>query len=256
MTAREKLKLDHPDWTEEKFDFIFEHHCPDIYGYFKSDISWCQDSRCKECWDQEIPDDVMEAVVEDLKNGVMMTHSLPKIVCISGKAQHGKDTTATTLKNILSGRGHRVLIAHYGDLVKYICKTFFDWDGNKDEAGRAILQRVGTDEIRAQRPSYWVDFLIGIIQMFPDEWDYVLIPDCRFPNEIDSFKAAGFDVTHVRVIRIPFVSPLTPEQQMHQSETALDGVRADVYVLNSSNLFDLNEKIVDEVIPIICKEEE
>lgn len=202
----------------------------------------------------EVSDDVMETVVEDLKSGVMMTHSLPKIVCISGKAQHGKDTTATTLKEILERRGNEVLIAHYGDLVKYICKTFFDWDGNKDEAGRAILQRVGTDEIRAQRPSYWVDFLIGIIQMFPDEWDYVLIPDCRFPNEIDSFKAAGFDVTHVRVIRVPFISPLTPEQQMHQSETALDGVRADVYILNSGDLFDLDGKLINELIPLICKE--
>lgn len=48
-----------------------------------------------------------------------------KIVCISGKAQHGKDTTAKLLEEILEAQGNRVLIVHYGDLVKYVCKTFF-----------------------------------------------------------------------------------------------------------------------------------
>ena len=46
-----------------------------------------------------------------------------KIVCISGKAQHGKDTTAKLLEEILEAQGNRVLIAHYGDLVKYVCRT-------------------------------------------------------------------------------------------------------------------------------------
>lgn len=50
-----------------------------------------------------------------------------KVICISGKAQNGKDTTAGFMKEILEARGNRVLIAHFGDLVKYICKTFFDW---------------------------------------------------------------------------------------------------------------------------------
>ena len=43
-----------------------------------------------------------------------------KIVCISGKAQHGKDTTAKLLEEILEAQGNRVLIAHYGDLVEDI----------------------------------------------------------------------------------------------------------------------------------------
>lgn len=48
-----------------------------------------------------------------------------KVICISGKAQHGKDTSANLLKMMLEADGYKVLIAHYGDLVKYICKTFF-----------------------------------------------------------------------------------------------------------------------------------
>ena len=114
-----------------------------------------------------------------------------KVICISGKAQNGKDTTASFMKQALEDKGQRVLIAHFGDLVKYICKTFFGWDGQKDERGRTLLQYVGTDKIRAVSPDYWVDFIVNILTIFKDEWDYVLIPDCRFPNEYEIFLHYG-----------------------------------------------------------------
>lgn len=196
--------------------------------------------------------DRLKELRELIKND---THT-PKVICISGKAQNGKDTSAGILKDILVKCGYRVLITHYGDLVKYVCKTFFDWDGEKDEAGRSLLQFVGTDRVRAKRPDYWVDFVVSIVQMFPDQWDYVIIPDSRFPNEIDIFKEAGFDVTHARVIRAPFVSPLTLEQQMHISETALDGVRADVYIPNFGSLEDLAQEIDDKLVSRLVKKEE
>lgn len=166
-----------------------------------------------------------------------------KVICISGKAQHGKDTTAGILKEVLEADGNSVLVAHYGDLVKYVCRTFFAWNGEKDEYGRSLLQRVGTDIVRNQRPDYWVNFITDMLELFPDEWDYVLIPDSRFPNEIDHLKNAGFDVVHVRVRRDNFISPLTPEQQQHPSETALDMVEPDNFILNDGTLNDLKKEI-------------
>lgn len=172
-----------------------------------------------------------------------------KVICISGKAQHGKDTSALMVKEMLDDDGYKVLIAHYGDLVKYICKTFFQWNGEKDEAGRSLLQRIGTDVIRNQEPDYWVSFVAEILKFFDGEWDYVLIPDCRFPNEVEYLKEQGFDVTHMRVIRDNFDSPLTKEQQEHPSETALDDVIPDYYVRNSGTLDalrnDLEQFVVD-----------
>ena len=153
------------------------------------------------------------------------------------------------VKEMLDDDGYKVLIAHYGDLVKYICKTFFQWNGEKDEAGRSLLQRIGTDVIRNQEPDYWVSFVAEILKFFDGEWDYVLIPDCRFPNEVEYLKEQGFDVTHMRVIRDNFDSPLTKEQQEHPSETALDDVIPDYYVRNSGTLDalrnDLEQFVVD-----------
>lgn len=168
----------------------------------------------------------------------------PKVICISGKAQHGKDTTAQFIKEYLEEHGKSVLVMHYSDLLKFIVRTYFGWNGEKDEDGRALLQYVGTDVIRRQSPDYWTDFAVGLVRMFPDEWDYVILADCRFPNEVECFKNSEFDTCHVRVIRAPFASPLTPEQQLHTSETALDAIGADRYLLNTGTLEEYKQTVV------------
>lgn len=166
-----------------------------------------------------------------------------KVILISGKAQNGKDTTASILKQTLVDNGDKVLITHYADLLKYICTNYFGWDGKKDDKGRQMLQYVGTDVIRKQNPTLWVDFVAMILKYFKGNWDYVIIPDCRFPNEITRMIEAGFDTIHLRVHRPNFESPLTQEQQNHPSETALDDFDADVYIENDSTLTDLKYKI-------------
>ena len=170
-----------------------------------------------------------------------------KIINISGKAQHGKDTAALILKDKLELKNKKILIAHFADLVKYISKQFFNWNGIKDEKGRTILQRIGTDVVRTRKPNYWVDFIKGFLEMFQDEWDYVIIPDCRFRNEIEVFKQDGWSNVTVRVIRENFVSNLATEQLNHPSETALDDFKFDYYIFNSGDMNYL-EKEVDNFI--------
>lgn len=173
-----------------------------------------------------------------------------QIIAISGKAQHGKDTTANYMRDALEADGYRVLVAHYADLLKFICKQYFGWDGQKDEKGRRILQYVGTDVVRTKKPNYWVNFIKSLLELFPEQWDYVIIPDCRFPNEIDELRNAGFQTIHMRVKRTNFESQLTPEQQSHPSETALDDRTPDYYIYNCSTLDDLQEAIFDWVCMI------
>lgn len=168
---------------------------------------------------------------------------MKKVICISAKAQHGKDTTATILKSALEGRGNKVLIFHYADLLKYLCREYFGWNGEKDDTGRTLLQHVGTDIVRAKDPNYWVNFAVSFLKMFEDEWDYVLIPDCRFPNEVNTMQT-HFDTLHIRVIRPNFKSPLSEEQQNHPSETALDNYMYDEVLWNDNTVENLSQRIM------------
>ena len=150
-----------------------------------------------------------------------------KVILISGKAQHGKDTLAGMLKNHLEDKSYRVLIAHYGDLVKYVC----------------------TDVVRKQNENFWAGFIKDILTMFSHEWDYVLIPDTRFVNEVECFDG-DIDSSPVRIYRPDYDSGLTPQQLSHPSETALDDYEYDYYVVNDGSLQDL-EKKVPEILKAI-----
>ena len=164
------------------------------------------------------------------------------VVTLSGKAESGKDTTADTLKYRLEDMGYSVLICHYADLLKFICTQYFDWDGKKNPEGRSLLQKVGTDAIRTKEPEYWVNFIKDMLRFFPNEWDFVLIPDCRFPNEIDSMKK-DFETVSVHVTRPNYENHLTEEQRKHPSETALDEFKFDYELINPGSLGGLTTEI-------------
>lgn len=176
-----------------------------------------------------------------------------KVILISGKAQSGKDTAASLMRKKLESDNHRVLIAHYADLLKFICRNYFGWDGIKDEKGRRVLQYVGTDVIRKDNPSLWVDFAAQMLKYSNGNWDYVIIPDCRFPNELSGMIQHGFDTVYLRIVRDNFDSPLTEEQQKHSSETALDDYKPDYCIHNNGTLEDL-EKMINKWIKEILYE--
>ena len=165
------------------------------------------------------------------------------MLLVSGKAEHGKDEFAKIAKKYLELSNQRVLIAHYGDLVKYTCATFFGWDGQKNEAGRTLLQEVGTDKIREQYPDFWVDYIGKLLRVFHDQWDFAIIPDTRFPNEIECLNKYGLNIETVRISRYGHKSKLTDEQLNHPSETSLDNYPFDCVIDNSGSYDDFVKSV-------------
>lgn len=165
-----------------------------------------------------------------------------KVICISAKARHGKDTAAEIMKEYLEMQGKEVLITHFADLLKYLCKSLFGWDGNKDERGRTLLQYIGTDVVGKKNPAYWAQFVSNVLCMFENEWDYVLIPDCRYPVEIETMRQI-FDTTIVRVERPNFDNGLTEAQKNHPSEVDMDNYPFDYKILNNGTLEELKQEI-------------
>jgi len=125
---------------------------------------------------------------------------MAEIICISAadKARADKESVAKLLKEELKKENKRVLIARFADPIKHICRDWFGWNGLMDDVGRSFLRYVGTEIVRARRPDFWVDFMVGLLSMLGSEWDYVIIPDCRQPNELD-MERYGFQPRHIRV---------------------------------------------------------
>lgn len=156
-----------------------------------------------------------------------------KYICITGKARSGKDTVAQFLKEGLERRGKKVLVVHFADYLKFLCRTYLGWNGEKDEAGRHLLQTVGTELVRGQRPSFWVTALTDAVTLLNkrEHWDFVIVADCRFPNEVISDRL-------VRVIRYGD-NGLTEGAKQHVSENAMDDVEAWHTIFNTSTLDQL-----------------
>jgi len=118
-----------------------------------------------------------------------------------------------------------VKIYHFADYLKKMSMDLFDLtpqqvygtDEDKNtmtpygKTSREFLQYLGTDVMRKIKDTVWVDYTIKSINL--EGTEIALIPDVRFPNEVNAIHAAGGIV--VRLTRDVHNSD-------HLCETALD----------------------------------
>ena len=162
------------------------------------------------------------------------------IIGIAGKAGSGKTTLANFLKTEFENRQRKACIINYGDLVKFIAKEYFNWSGEKDEIGRSLLQKVGTEYGRNKTDeNIWTDIVIKCSGVLENEYNVIIVADCRFPNEIERWEKLGKEMISIKIIRGEYENNLTQEQKAHASETALDSYLNFTYTVE--NLGGLNE---------------
>lgn len=173
-----------------------------------------------------------------------------KIIAISGKAGNGKDLLADMLEKEIDGK---VLRLAFGDYLKYLLGKIYNWDGVKDEYGRGLLQETG-DKIKEYDQDFFVKIVSDIINIFGCEYDYVIITDCRYKNEMNLRNLVNCDFITVRVSYINGDNVendimYNEKQREHDSEKDLDDFKFDIYV-KSKNEFELREQ-VNDIVKII-----
>ena len=118
-----------------------------------------------------------------------------------------------------------VKIYHFADYLKRMCVDLFDLtadqvygsdeDKNTDTpygmTAREFLQYLGTDVMRNIKDTIWVDVTIKTI--LSEQSEVAIIPDVRFPNEVEAIHKAGGSV--IRLTRDTFNSN-------HHCEKSLD----------------------------------
>jgi hypothetical protein len=114
------------------------------------------------------------------------------------------------------------------------------WETAKDRVPevRRILQRLGTESIRAIDPDFWIR--AGVTQIDAIDGD-VVVTDVRYPNEAEAIRALGGIL--VRIQRPDLPSDGDP----HPSESALDDYPVDWIVDNSGTVGDL-QRAADDLV--------
>lgn len=142
------------------------------------------------------------------------------------KARHGKNFVADTIHQHFPAITR---IIGFADALKAHCRVAYGMT-TKDAP---LLQMVGTDLYRRQNPNIWVDALRYTAEEASEP--IILIPDCRFPNEVDFVKSQGgatIKVSRLNPDSSPFVAP--DRDPHHLSETALDDYPWD-YVITAQS---------------------
>lgn len=167
---------------------------------------------------------------------------MKRIIIISAKARHGKDTLGEHLKKRLEERGEVVVIDRFAKYIKSYLKDYYGWDGvTKDEAVRGRLQVLGTDLIKEKLnyKAFHAKRLAEDIQINSDFIDTFIITDTRFRDEVYTLKAMfPNECVCVRINRFNFESDLTDEQKKHKSECDLDVFNFDYMISTFENQLD------------------
>jgi len=173
------------------------------------------------------------------------------ILAFAGRKQSGKSTSAEYVKSIFEQNNKDKIcqIYSFADPLKAgICMEIFGltydqcygsdedkntmtdlvWN-NEPLTARRAMEVIGTDICRKLKNSVWVDATLNRIKK--DTVDLAIIPDCRFPNEVDAIKQYGG-----LVIRLD----LDPFSSFSPSESALD---PDYYDWNNFDMVVKNKNM-------------
>lgn len=184
---------------------------------------------------------------------LVVYHLVSNIIFISGKAESGKDTVAEMMHEYMTSIGERSFIFRFGDILKYILKTYYNWNGIKDFYGRNMLQSKA-DEIKSINGNdFFANFISSVINANKEMYDNssIIISDWRYINELNYIEK---NVEHKSIITVRIVrqhdNMLDGKQKEHSSENELDNFDFTFYI--NSNTIEgkrIQQKdIVDKIL--------
>ena len=203
-----------------------------------------------------------------------------KVIGFTAKIGGGKDTAGKVITEALQEKGYSVTKLSFAKCLKDICCMMFGWDrerlehdfdykegdtlddGSPDPAcqmlgktRRVVMQELGTEAMRnGLHKDVWVIALqLAIMRGEYDEYDYGLLTDCRFLNELNFVKNVGGTLIKIQRFgdrttlsdQTGHVSELEWEQWTEWNATITNYI--DVDLSEEMNLMALRTKLEDAI---------
>lgn len=167
-----------------------------------------------------------------------------QLFAITGLRGHGKTTAAQALESV--GFRH----VNFADPVKRIVEEAYGipWSVLNDpvlketmldvypfKTPREVMQQVGTEMFRHYLDDTWIE----AFKRNSARFSHVVCSDLRFPNEAEAVRIAGGKIVKVVNPRIN----LADAASLHASEALINGLLADVVIVNDGSIADLHAKV-------------
>lgn len=185
-----------------------------------------------------------------------VAHVSPHLIVLLGDANSGKSTVADQL---IKAHGYvEYTFAARLKAALVALQPIISWDHSTDEPlritsledlerykrgtpeVRRLLERFGTEAIRAQDNDFWVRPVVAEVKADPRP---VVVSDCRFPNELEALDALG----ERRAVEVWRILRGSPAAVSHVSTLALRAVEADVVIVNDGTEPELRSKVSEIV---------
>lgn len=160
-----------------------------------------------------------------------------KLYLICGKARAGKDTFAKLIKREEEKNNKKVCILKLtAPLYKWL-EDYFNYDKEKDEKPRELLQTIGYDtlQLKLGKKDFLLDYLITTIEVLDDYYDVGLITDGRLVHEIEVLKEK---YPNIKIILLTnkIDNKLTNKEKNHQTEIDLDDYQDFDYIIENKDI--------------------
>ena len=176
----------------------------------------------------------------------------PLIICTCGKARSGKSLVGKYIYNEYKKNGLKVIISPY---TKYLKQYISDITGNSindDNKPRVLLQKISSDLIKGKlgNNNFFINRQLEDIDIYSYFFDVIIIPDVRFPEEIEVLRKKYNKVIAIGIKRNNYDNGLTEEEQKDITEISLDDYKNyDYELINNSDagLYNDTLKIINEL---------
>lgn len=167
-----------------------------------------------------------------------------EIYLVAGKSGSGKGEVAEIIKEYYLSIGKKPIITEFSKYLKMYAKEILDWDGT-DPKPRKFLQETGvTIRENMDKPMFFIDRMKDDLDLYKLYFDVVIISDVRLPQEVEEIKKSYEKVYSIYVVNQFAPSPLSVEEQMHETETALENYDNFDITIANDNINALDNKVV------------
>ncbi len=163
-----------------------------------------------------------------------------KLYLICGKARAGKDTFAKLIKQEEEKNNKKVCILKLTAPLYKWAEDYFNYDKEKDEKPRELLQTIGYDilQLKLKKKDFLLDYLITTIEILDDYYDVGLITDGRLVHEIEVLKEKYPNIKTI-LLTNKKDNKLTNKEKNHQTEIDLDDYQDFDYIVENKDMESL-----------------